>query len=190
MGDQEDSKLRPECLAGATRPASIETIRYGRLMLVPLSLVDAPEMVHLLADPELYTFTGGQPPDLETLQQRYARQIAGPGRGPEEVWYNWIVRLLHCETALGFVQATVTANDSEGNRAELAWLIGSRYQGEGYASQAVEMMEGWLIAQGATHLIAHIHPAHRASQFVATSIELARSGEVDEEGEEVWERLV
>ena len=39
---------------------------------------DAREMQAVLAEPALYRFTGGSPPSLEQLEQRYRAQIAGP----------------------------------------------------------------------------------------------------------------
>ncbi len=158
------------------------TIVDHRLMLVPLSVMDAPEMVHLLADESLYTFTGGHGPDLEELRERYARQVAGPESG-EEVWLNWIVRLVDSDEAVGFVQATVT-----GDAADLAWLIGVEHQGEGYASQAAEALDEWLVSQGIEHFTAHIHPDHGASQRVAQRIDLEDSGVADEDGELIWSR--
>ena len=159
-----------------------KTIVDRRLILVPLSVTDAPEMVHVLADESLYVFTGGQPPGLATLQGRYAQQVAGPESG-EEVWLNWIVRLVDSDVAVGYVQATVI-----GDTADLAWLIGVAHQGEGYACQAAEAMDYWLVCQGMQHFAAHIHPEHRTSQRVAESIGLEDSGAVDEDGETIWAR--
>ncbi len=159
-----------------------KTIVDHRLILVPLSVMDAPEMVHLLADESLYVFTGGGPPDLEALQRRYERQVAGPNSG-EETWLNWIVRLVDSDTAAGYVQATIS-----GDTAEMEWLIGVEHQGEGYASQAAEAMDRWLVSYGVSEFRAHIHPEHRASHRVAEAIGLEDSGLADDDGEMVWSR--
>ncbi len=53
-------------------------LRTERLVLDPLRVADADEMVAVLADPALYTFTGGEPPDLEALRRTYGQLVAGP----------------------------------------------------------------------------------------------------------------
>ena len=54
-----------------------KVVTAGQLLLCPLTVADAAEMVEVLADPTLYAFTGGEPPTLAELEQRYARQVAG-----------------------------------------------------------------------------------------------------------------
>lgn len=155
-------------------------IRTERLLLTPLEVGDAAEMVTVLDDPALYEFTGGEPPSLEELSTRYRSQVAGSGR-EDEVWYNWIVRLGESGTAVGFVQTTI-----EGGDADMAWVIGVACQGRGYAAEAAAAMRSWIAAEGLVSFRAHIHPAHVASQKVATAIGLEPTGELDDEGEEIW----
>ena len=45
--------------------------------LTPLTVDHAVAMVDVLSDPSLYEFTGGTPPTLEELTDRYARQASG-----------------------------------------------------------------------------------------------------------------
>jgi RimJ/RimL family protein N-acetyltransferase len=157
-------------------------IRTRRLVLHPLAVVDAAEMVDVLADPDLYAFTGGNPPTVAELETRYARQVEGSG-SPDEIWCNWIVRRAADERAVGFVQATVVAD-----AADLAWLIGVAHQGQNFASEAARAMSDWLVGHGIdrSRLTAHIHPEHRASQIVATRIGLHASDVIDADGETVW----
>lgn len=155
-------------------------ITTPRLVLHPIAVADAVEMVEVLADPVLYEFTGGESPTLADLETRYARQVEGSGR-PEEIWCNWIARRAVDRRAVGFVQATVVDG-----AADLAWLIGVRYQGQNFASEAAQAMRTWLVGQGVDRLSAHIHPEHRASQIVAARIGLQESGRIDDEGEAVW----
>ena len=157
-------------------------ITTPRLMLHPLAVTDAAEMVDVLADPVLYDFTGGEPPTLAELERRYTLQVEGSGN-PDEIWCNWIVRRVVDRRAVGFVQATVVAD-----AADLAWLIGVAYQGHNFASEAAQAMSDWLVGHGVdrTRLTAHIHPEHRASQIVASRIGLRPSEEIDDDGETVW----
>lgn len=152
----------------------------ARLVLAPLRVADASAMVPVLADPDLYRFTGGTPPGPEELERRYRAQIAGPAT-PDETWHNWILRRRADEQAVGYVQATVT-----GTRADIAWLVGVAWQRQGYATEATRAMCDWLLTAGVEHLTAHIHPDHDASAQVAAAVGLERTAEVDEDGEQLW----
>ena len=150
----------------------------ARLNLLPLRVEYAEEMAKVLAAPELYTFTGGEPPTAEALQSRYERQIAGPDR-PGESWLNWVIS--HDDELIGYVQSTVT-----GDTAEIAWVLGTSSQGRGYAKEAAIGLVTWLHAQGAKRVIAHVHPDHTASAAVAAAAGLQRTDQL-EDGEYLWE---
>jgi RimJ/RimL family protein N-acetyltransferase len=150
-----------------------------RITLSPLVVEDAAEMLKVLADAALYEFTGGGRPDLEELSARYERQLRGsPETG--ERWFNWIVRVTATDEAVGFTQATVV-NGS----AEIAWLIGIRWQGQGLATAATKQMMDLLTSLGIERFCACIHPDHLASQGVAAASGLSPTGELND-GEVVW----
>ncbi|MFJ4912339.1 GNAT family N-acetyltransferase [Streptomyces sp. NPDC088726] len=153
-----------------------------RLDALPLRVDHADEMAAVLADPALHTFTGGAPQDTEALRSRYARQTAG-SPDPAEQWWNWVLRVRDGDCLAGYVQATV---DVTGARAEIAWVIGSGRQGRGYAKEAAAGLVAHLLDTGAVRtVVAHIHPDHAASEAVAASAGLARTGEW-EDGEARW----
>lgn len=152
----------------------------ARLVLEPLRVGHASEMVSVLADQGLYSFTGGAPPSLDELQRRYTAQVAGSGDAAE-VWLNWILRLKDTGTAIGFVQATI-----EHEQTLVAWTIGTPWQGHRYAIEAAICMADWLRAADVPSLAAWIHPQHRASQRVAEELGLVPTDEVDEDGEQRW----
>lgn len=157
---------------------SSDTLQTARLVLSPLEVTDASEMVGVLSDPDLYAFTGGEPPTLDGLEEQYRHQVAGSPR-PEEGWHNWILRF--GGVAVGFVQATVV-----GETAELAWVVGLRWQRRGFASEASLAVGDWLRDQGVVTLTAHIHPEHQASMVVATRLGLRPTDQFDDEGEQMW----
>ncbi|HEX6460617.1 MAG TPA: GNAT family N-acetyltransferase [Thermoleophilaceae bacterium] len=132
-------------------------LRSERLDLEPLRVEHATEMVPVLADPSMYVFIGGEPPAEEELVARYVRQSRRPG------WLNWVLRLRTTGEAVGTVQAT----QRDGHVAELAWVVSSRFQGAGYASEATAAVIDWLAAQGIHTFEAYIHPDHIASNKVA-----------------------
>ena len=145
--------------------------------MLPLQVEYAEPMADVLSDPALYTFTGGEPPTVAALEARYRRQLAGPGR-PDEQWLNWVIK--YDDTLVGYVQATVT-----GGTAEIAWVIGTDWQGRGLAKEAAQGLVTWLRAQGLGRIVAHVHPDHIASAAVATAAGLART-DVLEDGEYLW----
>ncbi|MFI6675938.1 GNAT family N-acetyltransferase [Kribbella sp. NPDC050470] len=149
----------------------------ARLVMLPLQVEYAGEMAEVLSDPDLYTFTGGEPPTVEALENRYRRQLAGPGR-ENEYWLNWVVQ--YDSQLVGYVQATVT-----GRTAEIAWVIGTAWQGRGYAKEAARGLVDWLGAHGVERIVAHVHPDHAASAAVTAAAGLTRTDQVDD-GEYLW----
>jgi len=158
-------------------------IETERLRLVTLRAEDADEMAVVLDDERLHEFTGGRPATLGELRAHYERLVAGSGR-PDEVWLNWIIRRRADSQTVGTVQATLTQRDGR-RRASVAWVIGTQWQREGFASEAARALVERLREEGVDEIVAHIHPDHRASAAVA-----ARAGlePTDEQmgGERVW----
>ncbi|HEY2505458.1 MAG TPA: GNAT family N-acetyltransferase [Streptosporangiaceae bacterium] len=133
------------------------------LLLTPLAVEDADEMLNVLRGDSLYAFTGGTSPTLGELRDRYQRQVTGQSPDGSEEWRNWIIREPD-GTAVGYVQATLTG---QGGRADIAWVVGLAWQGRGYAAAAARALVAWLQARGVTDIRASIHPDHRASEAVA-----------------------
>ena len=158
-------------------------IETPRLLLTPLQVADAPAMTGVLADRALYEFTGGEPPTVEQLADRYRAQVAGSPR-VSEVWHNWIVRIAGSGVAVGFVQATVT-----GDAADVAWVIGVAWQRQGIAREASVAMCEWLGHSGVGRITAHTHPLHAGSAAVAEACGLRRTNVIDDDGEVVWASL-
>jgi RimJ/RimL family protein N-acetyltransferase len=144
---------------------------------------DAEDMAGVLAAPELYTFIGGEPPTPDGLRERYARLAVGRSPDGLQEWVNWIARRAEDGAAVGTVQATVLDG---GRRADVAWVVGTAWQGRGYAVEAASALVAWLRERGVAEIGAHIHPGHAASAKVAGRIGLAPTGELDDEGEQVW----
>lgn len=169
--------------AGA--PSTVEALSTARLTLTPLAVSDADTMVDVLGDERMYEFTGGRPLTLDQLRSRYRRLAAGGSSDGTERWFNWIVRLAEDATAVGAMQATVA---TDGSQADVAWEIGTAWQGRGLASEAAVAVVAWIERRYRGALIqACIHPDHVASKDVATRAGLAPTTEwID--GEIVWRR--
>jgi RimJ/RimL family protein N-acetyltransferase len=148
-----------------------EPIRTGRLVLLPLRVSHASEMAAVLADPDLYAFTGGSPLVTRALRSRYERLVAG-SPDPAVSWCNWVIQVRERRCLAGTVQATITGT-ATGRTAEVAWVVGLRWQGQGIATEAARALVAWLGTQSVRTVIAHIHPRHRASAAVAAAAGLA-----------------
>ncbi|MFD4605227.1 GNAT family N-acetyltransferase [Streptomyces sp. NPDC058464] len=162
-------------------PLAAEAVTTRRLDLLPLRVEHAEEMAAVLSDPALHTFTGGAPDTPETLRSRYRRIAAGPG-DPAVSWLNWVIRLRAESCLTGYVQATVT-----GSVAEIAWVVGTPWQGRGIATEAARALVDRLRRQPAHTVIAHIHPDHRASAAVARAAGLTPT-DIWHDGEIRWSR--
>ncbi|MFF8838419.1 GNAT family N-acetyltransferase [Streptomyces sp. NPDC015130] len=159
----------------------LRTVRTGRLDLVPLGPAHAEEMTGVLADPALHAFIGGAPLTAPELRARYERLAAG-SPDPAVLWCNWVVRLRDEDRLTGTVQATV---GDGGRLAEVAWVVGTDWQGRGIAREAAGALVGHLAGQGVRTVLAHVHPEHEASAAVARAAGLAPTGE-EQDGEIRW----
>jgi RimJ/RimL family protein N-acetyltransferase len=166
-----------------------EPIHTDRLVLLPLVVEHAEEMALALADPDLHTFIGGAPADAQALRTRYARLVAGSS-DPAVSWCNWVIQLRDERCLVGTVQATVTGgtggeSGESGRVAEIAWVVGTPWQGRGIATEAARGLVAWLAGQSVHSIVAHIHPRHSASMAVAAAAGLAPTG-VWHESEVRW----
>jgi RimJ/RimL family protein N-acetyltransferase len=166
-----------------TGPAA-EPIQTARLILEPLTVAHATEMAGVLAAPGLYAFTGGQPPTLPELTERYRRWAAGPPARDRAGWLNWVIRQREDQRLAGTVQATIGA-DPGGLRAEIAWVVGAAWQGRGYAAESARALVGWLRGHQVVTITAAIHPGNAASAAVARRAGLVPTAE-RADGEVVW----
>jgi RimJ/RimL family protein N-acetyltransferase len=171
-----------------------EPIRTSRLDLEPLAVAHSTEMAAVLADPALHAFIGGEPLAADALHARYERLVAGSGDA-DVAWLNWVVRSRAEDELVGTVQATltnVTGTSAGGVVAEVAWVIGSPWQGRGFAREAAAGLVNWLHDLWAqdgppiSAVVAHVHPEHTASAAVAAAAGLRRT-DVVEDGEVRWE---
>jgi RimJ/RimL family protein N-acetyltransferase len=165
----------------------IETAPVGtsRLILLPLQPEHADEMAGVLADPGLHAFIGGAPLGPQALRARYERWAAG-SPDPLVSWCNWVIQLRGLGCLTGTVQATISA--APGPAAEVAWVVGTPWQGQGIATEAARGLVGWLGQRGVRMVAAHIHPGNVASAAVAAAAGLSPTDRW-QDGERRWERV-
>ncbi|WP_199550828.1 GNAT family N-acetyltransferase [Streptomyces sp. N35] len=172
----------------------LRELRTPRLRLLPVKAEYAAEMARVLGDPALHTFIGGAPEGEQELRARYERWAAGSPE-PQVTWCNWVVELCAQRRFVGAVQATVgpapahLSGYAEGSRiAEIAWTVGTPWQGRGIAREAACALVAALAqepVQRIAAVIAHVHPDHHASAAVAAAAGLV-STDVVHDGEIMW----
>ena len=162
-------------------------LQTARLSLEPLRIDHAEEMAPLLDDAKLFRFIGGGPCTLDELRARYRRQVTGWSHDRHERWLNWIVRDRSSGQAIGATQATISV-DGDAVSGEIAWVVASRHQGRGCASEAAAAMVAWLREQGARTVFAEIHPDHDASIGVARRLGMKPGEQILDSGEIRWAR--
>ncbi|MER6946847.1 GNAT family N-acetyltransferase [Nonomuraea sp. NPDC000554] len=160
-----------------------QALQTDRLLLVPLRVEHAEEMAEVLGDPALHTYIGGVPETPQGLRSRYERMVAG-SPDPGVSWCNWVIQLRDPACLAGTVQATIGPSET-GLTAEIAWVVGTRWQGMGIATEAAMELVAWLRRQQVDAVIAHIHPDHHASAAVARAAGLTPTDEW-QEGEVRW----
>jgi RimJ/RimL family protein N-acetyltransferase len=155
-----------------------------RVDLEPLSVAHAAELAPLLDDASLHEFTGGAPLSAAALAARFARLAVRRSPDGDHLWGNWVLRVRATGAAAGMVQATLPAGGPEAGPAEVAWVVVRAAQGHGYAKEAARSLVAVLQEAGWT-VVAHVHPAHVASQRVARAAGLSPTTGVHD-GEVRW----
>jgi RimJ/RimL family protein N-acetyltransferase len=146
-GDRVDAELRSPQTAGRT----------ARLVLEPLQPDHADGLFEALDDPLVGRFIGG--PDVSTLEDlraRIRRLLAGPSDPRAETWRNWVVRL--DGTIIGRVEATL-----HDGVAEIGYVFGPRWWGQGYAGEVVAWLLVELRRDGVAEAWATVDPANEPS---------------------------
>jgi RimJ/RimL family protein N-acetyltransferase len=166
-----------------------EPIRTARLALLPAVAADADELAVVFADERLYAFTGGGPGTVEELRDVLGRQARDRATDPE-AQLDWVARRLADAQVVGMLQAIFSG---AGRSAELAWLVGVPWQGQGLASEAATAVVAWLDARGVEQVTAWIRSDHHASEAVAAHAGLAvtdetRTTDKHQHIERLWRR--
>jgi RimJ/RimL family protein N-acetyltransferase len=164
-----------------------ERIQTARLVLVPVAVEDADELAQVFADEHLYRFTDGRPGTVESVRTSFALLAANRATDPM-AQLNWAVRRLEDRRAVGMLQAVF---GDGGRAAEIAWLMGVPWQGQGLASEAARAVVAWLEARGVEQITAWIRPDHHASEAVATRAGLMVTSVVrstEQHTERLWRR--
>ena len=140
---------------------------------MPVTADDADPLSGVFFDNRLYAFTGGEPGTLEGLRSTFA-QLSANRSTSRTAQLNWVVRHQVDAKAIGMLQAIFSGG---GHAAEIAWVVGLPWQGQGFATEAARAVVGWLLGQGVETITAWIRPDHHASAAVARRAGLTATDE-------------
>ena len=143
-----------------------------RLRYEPLDHSHAEGLLAALDDESVGRYING--PDVTTLEALETRiQFLAAGHSPsnpEEQWVNVVVLRRDDDVVLGRVEATVLDE-----RAEIAYLFGPSFWGQGYATEATRWLIDHLRARFDVQQIwASIHHENVASQRLVERVGLRR----------------
>jgi RimJ/RimL family protein N-acetyltransferase len=157
-------------------------LRTARLDLIPINRDHAEPMFDIVRCPELYLFTGGEPPrNIEWLIDQYARWERRLSPDGAELWLNWVVSLRSEDQLIGHLQAGVSSE-----HADMAWVIAVQWQNRGIATEAATAVLEFLVAIGVRNIRASIHPHNIASVKLAERLGLRPTNERSN-GERIWQ---
>ena len=112
-------------------------ISTPRLELEILEIEHASLLFEGLCDEQLYQFIdASQPESVDALRSRYQRLIARRSPDGSEAWLNWAVLIRAEHQYAGYVQATISTDQS----AEIAYVLFRNHWGCGYGREAVMAM--------------------------------------------------
>lgn len=163
----------------------IEPLDTPRLRLEALSPGHADEAAIAFASPALNEFMGGTPLSAAELATRYTLLARGRSANGTQLWFNWMMRATGSGRLVGTVQATVECTATDDVQANVAWVVGAPFQGNGYAKEGACAMVTWLRTKGVHVIEAYIHPDNLASAAVARSLALSQTSTMAD-GEFLW----
>lgn len=120
-----------------------------RVDLAPVTVDDAIALFDALDRPEVGTYIGGPYADSsDGMAEVIMRWLSGPSaHRTHETWLNYVVRLAD-GTVIGHAQATL-----HGDWAELAWVLGSSWWGQGYGRESAEVLMNHVSAVEGIRLV-------------------------------------
>jgi len=112
-----------------------------RLQYEKITPTHAVELQEALCDPRVYEFIANHgTPTAADLREVFKRKALGPPPSrSDETWIDYAVRSKASGTTIGRIEATIL----EGH-AEVAYMLGPRYWGQGFALEAMRWLHQLL----------------------------------------------
>lgn len=107
-------------------------LKTDRLVLEPIAVGHADEMVSVLSDPQLYVFVPQDPPDICKLRKTYEFWSRRISPDKDELWLNWVARWVEHDQLIGHFQVGYKPGE-----ASMAYTVGVNFQRKGFAAEAL-----------------------------------------------------
>jgi ribosomal-protein-alanine N-acetyltransferase len=158
--------------------AGTDELRTGRLVLRPLRESDLDALAAIYADPQTMRYLGG-PRTRERTRTGLEWMIAAHA---DQGFGLWATTLLENATLIG--RCGLLIQDVEGAReTEIAYLLGSEWWGNGYATEAATAIRDHARSQlGFERLISLIAPDNVASKGAARRLGMHHERDLTFEG--------
>ena len=154
-------------------------IMSGRLLLRDITIDDLAALQALEAEPELHSYRGGGQPGEEETRAFLQRTQDWQRLDPRPV-YALAIALRADGSLIGIVSLTMT--NRELWQGELGYRLGSRFWGQGYATEAAQALVSFGFATLGLHRIcAMCHPGNAASQRVMQKVGMQYEGHLRED---------
>ena len=112
----------------------VVTIQTARLRLSPLVPNDAPALFHYRSDPEVSRFQSFAPSTLEDSEKFIAR-LQGVDFNVDGTWFQFGIRLQDSGQLIGDIGVHFCEDGPA--QVEIGFTLAGRFQGRGYATEAV-----------------------------------------------------
>lgn len=150
---------------------------------MPISFIEprlphhAAELFQVMSDPLLYEYVdlAYRPATADALRERIERNATGKSPDGLQDWLAWVIR-----NELGDIVGFLTATIHQDGDAHIAYGIGSRFWGNGYAKSATEQLLLQLSQSDSVHRFCII-----AERENTRSVSLARTLGFVEEASEI-----
>ena len=133
------------------------TWQTERLQIEQMKLQHAEGLYQALKDPKVARYIGG--PDLVSVEdaQKRIEFVTNPINAPAgQQWLNFVIMLQ--EQIIGRLEATIT-----GNKAEIAYLVGPKWWGNGYGLEGTKWLVDYLQTFHVSEFWATVHPENTYS---------------------------
>lgn len=133
------------------------TWQTKRLQIQQIAIEHAEGLYQALKDPKVARYIGG--PDLTSVEdaQKRIEFVTNPNNAPAGLkWLNFVIMLE--DQIIGRLEATIT-----GSKAEIAYLIGPMWWGNGYGLEATKWLIDYLQAFQVSEFWATVHPENTYS---------------------------
>jgi RimJ/RimL family protein N-acetyltransferase len=145
-----------------------------RVALRRFGAQDVAEFVAYRSDPDVARYQSWGAPYPQEEGERLIRQMMTAHPGTPGEWFQFAVVLRATGQLIGDCAAMTRADDP--SQCEIGFTIAPRYQGHGYATEAVHLLMGYLFARGKHRITACCDARNAPSAAVLERLAMRREG--------------